>query len=348
MKKLYAILFITAIIFTTTACGNKKDNIKETTETHVTEAVETQDLPEDAIVNEDGTWTEHTETVTLPETVTQTDEKTGHTHTYTGVTTKEATCIAKGIYTYTCSDCKDSYTKELPLKGHTYQSTKVSATATQQGYTSHKCVVCGYETKTDYTPATGTSNAGSNNSKNNGTTNNHAHSYTLTKEVKATCKSEGYKLYTCACGDSYKTTYAAGNHTWVQETGVVHHDAVYETRDITETWVRMKSGAIFGDGHDVIGGQWIIQEKYANLAGAKIDKIKEYGGTVEIDNSATLSKDTIDYLFDHPGISYAVYSCKLVERWHKTVGTEQVLIKEAYDETVYKNSFVCSTCDAHK
>lgn len=40
-----------------------------------------------------------------------------HKHNYVAVITKEPTCTEKGEKTYTC-DCGDSYTEEIPAKGH--------------------------------------------------------------------------------------------------------------------------------------------------------------------------------------------------------------------------------------
>ena len=39
-----------------------------------------------------------------------------------GIVTKAATCTDKGIKTYTCSECGDSYTESIPALGHSYNS----------------------------------------------------------------------------------------------------------------------------------------------------------------------------------------------------------------------------------
>ena len=67
-----------------------------------------------------------------------------HTHSYTATVTREATCTEKGVRTYTCS-CGDSYTEEIPAKGHgaTEIRNKVDATTLADGYTGDTyCTVC--------------------------------------------------------------------------------------------------------------------------------------------------------------------------------------------------------------
>lgn len=69
-------------------------------------------------------------------------------HYYTSKVTKEATCTSKGITTYTCSKCGDTYTEEIPLISHTYK------TQLEKGYNVTKCSKCGYiKSKTIATPS---------------------------------------------------------------------------------------------------------------------------------------------------------------------------------------------------
>ncbi len=74
------------------------------------------------------------------------------THSYGAwTTTKAATCTEDGEKTRTCS-CGATETQEIPATGHKYTTTIVTATTTSQGYTLHKCSVCGYSYKDSYTP----------------------------------------------------------------------------------------------------------------------------------------------------------------------------------------------------
>lgn len=42
----------------------------------------------------------------------------------------------------------------------------------------------------------------------------HVHSYVMTEERPATCTEEGYRIYTCACGESYEEPLAAPGHDY--------------------------------------------------------------------------------------------------------------------------------------
>lgn len=100
-----------------------------------------------------------------------------HEHSYTETITKEPTCTEKGEKTYTC-DCGDSYTEEIPAKGHHFED--------------GECTDCG-EKDPDY----------------------HKHSYTETVTKEPTCTEAGEKTYTCDCGDSYTEEIPAKGHHFV-------------------------------------------------------------------------------------------------------------------------------------
>ena len=67
---------------------------------------------------------------------------------------KPATCSAEGSKSRHCTRC-DAKTEVTAIAkiAHTYTSKVVEPTLTQQGYTLHKCSVCGYSYKDNYTPA---------------------------------------------------------------------------------------------------------------------------------------------------------------------------------------------------
>lgn len=44
----------------------------------------------------------------------------------------------------------------------------------------------------------------------------HTHKYEVTKFVQATCSKDGYTLYACSCGDSYKEAVVSGGHTYAE------------------------------------------------------------------------------------------------------------------------------------
>ena len=65
--------------------------------------------------------------------------------------TKAATCTAEGTQTRTCSGCGNVETQTIAKTAHKYVNTVVKPTYTAQGYTLHKCSVCGTSYKDTYT-----------------------------------------------------------------------------------------------------------------------------------------------------------------------------------------------------
>ena len=73
-----------------------------------------------------------------------------HVHSYTKTVTKEPTCAEKGITTYTCIYCDDSYTEDIPETGeHTLESVVTKATTSKDGKITTSCTVCGKVVKTE-------------------------------------------------------------------------------------------------------------------------------------------------------------------------------------------------------
>lgn len=62
-----------------------------------------------------------------------------------GKVTKSATCVQKGVMTYTCTVCGATKTKELPITEHSWDggNTTVKPTITEKGESTFKCIVCG-------------------------------------------------------------------------------------------------------------------------------------------------------------------------------------------------------------
>ena len=109
-----------------------------------------------------------------------------HTHQFDpGVVTKEPTCTEAGVMTYTCNECGETKTEEIPAAGHTYGDAVVTKepTCTEKGELTFTCTVCG-ETKTEELEAAG-------------------HVYNegiVTKEP--TCTEKGIRSFTCKiCGE---------------------------------------------------------------------------------------------------------------------------------------------------
>lgn len=97
------------------------------------------------------------------------------------------------------------YTYEIPEDHeHSYQTTVVAPTCTEQGYTEHKCA-CNDSYKDDYKDALGHLNEVKDNiceRCQQPIDPDHEHSYT--EEVTAPgCLTGGYTTFTCSCGHTY-------------------------------------------------------------------------------------------------------------------------------------------------
>lgn len=195
---------------------------------------------------------------------------TEHTHT-AGEPTQEnvvpATCTTDGSYdeVIKCTECGEEMSrthKILPATGHKFVDTVVAPTCTVQGYTLHKCSVCGEETKDTYKDALGheygewvidkpaTEDAagskhrdcvrGDDTQTEEIPQLTHAHTPAAAvkeNEVPATCEAEGSydEVVRCSkCGEvittTHKTTPALG-HKW-KATKVVA--PTYESQGYTE------------------------------------------------------------------------------------------------------------------
>ena len=193
-----------------------------------------------------------------------------HTHT-AGEPTQEnvvpATCTTDGSYdeVIKCTECGEEMSrthKTLPATGHKYVDTVVAPTCTAQGYTLHKCSVCGDEYKDTFTDALGhkygewvidkpaTEDAAGSKHRDcvRGDDTQTAEIPHLThvhtpaaavkeNEVPATCEAEGSydEVVRCSkCGEvittTHKTTPALG-HKW-KATKVVA--PTYESQGYTE------------------------------------------------------------------------------------------------------------------
>ena len=84
--------------------------------------------------------------------VSVTDSIECTTHTFGDwVITEEPTCTTTGTQIRTCSVCKKVETATIAKVAHKYVDTVVKPTYTAQGYTLHKCSVCGTSYKDTYT-----------------------------------------------------------------------------------------------------------------------------------------------------------------------------------------------------
>lgn len=146
-----------------------------------------------------------------------------HTHNYTSKITKQPTCTATGIKTFSCS-CGDKYTQTIAKTAHKYTTTIVKPTYAAQGYTLHKCSVCGTRYKDNYKAKltlgnitkvnfTSSSNAVKMSwNKVSGATGYRVYQYnTSTKKWKAVAniKNTNYTFKNLKSGTTYKFTVRA-------------------------------------------------------------------------------------------------------------------------------------------
>ena len=164
---------------------------------------------------------------------------TGHTYN-AGVITKNPTCTEKGLKTYTCIGGDHSYTEEIPATGHKYGTptytwstdgktctakrvcaNDASHIETENATITNKVKVnatCTTKGTTTYT-ATFKNSAFTTQTKDVQDINALGHKYSLSTEVKATCKSDGYQIYRCNCGNNYKEILKAKNVEHVDMNG---------------------------------------------------------------------------------------------------------------------------------
>lgn len=161
-------------------------------------------------------------------------------HAYTSAVTKEPSETEKGIRTYTCSKCKDTYTEDIdklpPSHKHSYTS-KVTkaASCTQKGVLTYSCSC--KDTYTEDIPAAGHSYSSKVTKEATETEtgirtytcskcndsytetiarlpSSHKHSYSSKTTKAPSCTEKGVKTYTCSCGDTYTEEIAATGHSY--------------------------------------------------------------------------------------------------------------------------------------
>ncbi len=167
-------------------------------------------------------------------------------HSYSGAVTKQPTCGATGVRTYTCSSCSHSYTETIPATGaHTYDNScdttcngcgaTRTATHVYSGSCDTSCNQCGavrllinanhtYDNDCDADcNVCGATRTVSDHAYDNacdttcnacGAIRDPQHNYNSVVTAPD-CKNGGYTTYTCSvCGDSYvANATAALGHT---------------------------------------------------------------------------------------------------------------------------------------
>ena len=127
---------------------------------------------------------------------------------------KQATCTETGLYTYTAKTNFEGktftaiVTEEIAALGHDYNEVVTEPTCTEQGYTTYTCSRCEHSYRDAYTNALG-----------------HDYNEVVTEP---TCVKEGYTTSTCTrCGDSFiKDTVAKLGHDYAKKIWTWEGDGV--------------------------------------------------------------------------------------------------------------------------
>jgi len=150
---------------------------------------------------------------------------------YTYTVSKPASCTATGIGNYAWKNeayGQYSFSITIPKTEHPYQNVVSAPACTEQGYTTHTCVVCGDSYQDSVVDALGHAwdegNVTIEPTQNQSGTKlyvcercgetktesipalSHVHNY-VASAVQPTCTEQGYTLYKCSCGASYQENY---------------------------------------------------------------------------------------------------------------------------------------------
>ena len=159
-------------------------------------------------------------------------------HQYEEKVTKEASCTAVGIKTFTCKECNESYTEEIPMLEHTYTSAVTKEpTCAEKGTTTFTCTVCDHSyteeiemvahtlgeatiTKEPTCIEEGEKVATCTVCSASGVSETIAkveHSYTAKVTAEPTCTATGTKTLTCSgCGGTKTENVAQLGHNYTQ------------------------------------------------------------------------------------------------------------------------------------
>ena len=108
----------------------------------------------DATCTADGTKTAKCERCDVTDTITDAGTAKGHSFGE-WIVEKAATCVDKGTERRDCANCDHFETRGVAATGHHYETVVTDPTCTEQGYTSHTCLVCSDSYIDSYVDATG-------------------------------------------------------------------------------------------------------------------------------------------------------------------------------------------------
>ena len=228
----------------------------------------------------------------------------GHEHEYL---TEEIspTCTEGGYTRHTCSGCGDSYVDSdtKPL-GHEYTAVVTEPTCVEEGFTTYTCSRCGDEYVEDYTdviehgwnewvvvqePTTEAEGLRERQCNTCGATETeavdklepgHSHDYD-TETVEPTCTEQGYTVYTCECGHSYREGYVEpSGHNYVEEvvkaTCTEGGHTIFTCSACGDTY---EGDYVETAGHSY--GAWTVEAEATCVASGQEKRVCENCGNVE-------------------------------------------------------------------
>ena len=150
----------------------------------------------------------------------------------------------------------------------------------------------------------------------------HVHQWTETVTREAGCASEGEKKLVCECVEEKRESIpATGNHNWVENTTVVHHEALGHVEEVQVQTGTSAGYTVYTCG--VCGAQF-------DTPSGVVDHCFGYLGA----DGNHAGARTVAY--DYPG--EPIYE----------VQSQWVVDQPAWDETVGTGTYTCSTCGATK
>ena len=159
-------------------------------------------------------------------------------HAYTSAITKDPTCAENGVTTFTCTVCNDSYTEEIEIVAHSLGEATVTKepTCVEEGEKVANCTACGASGVTEKIPII-------------------EHTYQSTVKVAATCTEKGVNTLTCsACNDFKEESTNALGHNY-QQSKVITKVTCTTDGDVTMTCSRCKDN--YNETKKAIGHNWV-------------------------------------------------------------------------------------------
>ena len=122
-----------------------------------------------------------------------------HSHAYAVESVIAPTCTEQGYSIYLC-ECGDTYNSDYTdALGHAWSEWVITKQPSEdeEGIETRTCARCGIEENRSIEKLS------------------HSHSHAVESIVEPTCTEQGYTVYICKCGDTYKADYTdALGHDW--------------------------------------------------------------------------------------------------------------------------------------